>query len=64
MKTKNSAEQIQANLKMLADASTDVKETIPMYLYIDKRTGRQVKSHLNLKEFTEYLKQLKKNNKK
>jgi hypothetical protein len=61
MKTKNSAEQIQANLQMLADASTDVKEAIPMYLYIDKRTGRQIKSHLNLKEFTEHLKQLKKN---
>jgi hypothetical protein len=61
MKTKNSAEQIQANLQMLADASTDVKETIPMYLYIDRRTGRQIKSHLNLKEFTEHLKQLKKN---
>jgi hypothetical protein len=61
MKTKNSAEQIQANLQMLADASTDVKEIIPMYLYIDRRTGRQVKSHLNLKEFTEHLKQLKKN---
>ena len=62
MKTKNSAEQIQANLQMLADATTDIKKIVPMYLYIDKKTGRQVKSHLNLKEFTEYLKQLKKNN--
>ena len=61
---KNSAEQIQANLQMLADATTDIKKIVPMYLYIDKRTGRQVKSHLNLKEFTEYLKQLKKENKR
>ena len=61
---KNSAEQIQANLQMLADATTDIKKIVPMYLYIDKRTGRQVKSHLNLKEFTEYLKQLKKDNKR
>jgi len=61
MKIKNSAEQIQANLQMLMDASADVKKTIPMYLYIDRRTGRQIKSHLNLKEFTEHLKQLKKN---
>ena len=64
MKTKNNAEQIQANLQMLADATTDIKKIVPMYLYIDKRTGRQVKSHLNLKEFTEYLKQLKKDNKR
>ena len=64
MKTKNTAEQIQANLQMLADATTDIKKIVPMYLYIDKRTGRQVKSHLNLKEFTEHLKQLKKNNKR
>ena len=64
MKTKNTAEQIQANLQMLADATTDIKKIVPMYLYIDKRTGRQVKSHLNLKEFTEYLKQLKKDNKR
>ena len=64
MKTKNSAEQVQANLQMLADATTDIKKIIPMYLYIDAKTGRQVKSHLNLKEFTEYLKQLKKENKR
>ena len=64
MKTKNSAEQIQANLQMLADATTDVKKIVPMYLYIDKKTGRQVKSELPLKEFLEHLKQLKKNNKR
>ena len=64
MKTKNNAEQIQANLQMLADATTDIKKIVPMYLYIDSKTGRQIKSHLNLKEFTEYLKQLKKDNKR
>jgi hypothetical protein len=61
---KNTAEQIQANLQLLSDATTDIKKIVPMYLYIDKRTGRQVKSHLNLKEFTEYLKKLKRDNKK
>ena len=61
---KNSAQQIQANLQMLADATSDIKKIVPMYLYIDKKTGRQVKSELPLKEFLEHLKQLKKDNKR
>ena len=61
---KNSAEEIEANLQMLADATSDVKKIVPMYLYIDKKTGRQVKSELPLKEFLEHLKQLKKDNKR
>lgn len=64
MKTKNSAEQIQANLQLLSDATTDIKKIVPMYLYIDSKTGKQIKSHLNLKEFTEHLKQLKRENKR
>jgi len=64
MKLKNSAEQIEANLQMLMDASTKVNEQKPMYLYIDKKTGRQIKSELPLKEFLAHLKEFKKNNKR
>lgn len=42
MKTKNSAEQIQANLQMLADASTDLinKEESYNLLIIQTPTGK------------------------
>ena len=65
MKRKHSHEQIQANLELLANVtSTDVQNKIPMYLYIDKKTNRKVKSELPLKEFLEHIKELKKQAKK
>lgn len=64
MKRKHSHEQIQANLELLASFATDVKKTVPMYLYIDKRTNRKIKSELPLKEFLEHIKELKKQAKK
>lgn len=64
MKKKITSAEIQATLKLLSDASTETKKQVPMYLYIDKKTGRQIKSELPLKEFLAYLKQLKKDKKK
>lgn len=64
MKHKINADQVKANIELLQNAQDDIKKIVPMFLYIDRRTGRQIKSHLNLKEFTEYLKQLKKDNKR
>ena len=65
MKKKHTHEQIQANLELLANVtSTDVQKKIPMYLYIDKKTNRKVKSELPLKEFLAHIKQLKSEAKK
>jgi hypothetical protein len=64
MKKQHTHDQIKANLELLASFATDVKKTVPMYLYIDKKTNRKVKSELPLKEFLAHIKQLKSEAKK
>ena len=61
MKHKINADQVKANIELLQNAQDDIKKIVPMFLYIDRRTGRQMKSHLNFEEFKQHLKDLKKN---